>query len=148
MNATFAIALAGLISAGAVLAIQAPINGALARAAGDATFAACINFLVGFLVMACVVILRGAWPVTGLLANAPSWAWIGGALGGFYITMMVTTIPITGAQTAAMAGILGQLATAMILDHYGAFGLPVQHITWQRIFGLAMVAGGVLLSRA
>ena len=52
------------------------------------------------------------------------------------------------AQTAAMAGILGQLATAMILDHYGAFGLPVQPITWQRIAGLAMVAGGVLLSRA
>ena len=62
--------------------------------------------------------------------------------------MMVTMIPITGAQTAAMAGILGQLATAMILDHYGAFGLPVQPITWQRIAGLAMVAGGVLLSRA
>jgi transporter family-2 protein len=148
VNVTFVIALAGLISAGAVLAMQAPINGALARAAGDATFAACINFLVGFLVMGCVVILRGAWPATGFVANAPSWAWIGGALGGFYITMMVTMIPITGAQTAAMAGILGQLATAMILDHYGAFGLPVQPITWQRIAGLAMVAGGVLLSRA
>jgi transporter family-2 protein len=148
VNVTFVIALAGLISAGAVLAMQAPINGALARAAGDATFAACINFLVGFLVMGCVVMLRGAWPATGFVANAPSWAWIGGALGGFYITMMVTMIPITGAQTAAMAGILGQLATAMILDHYGAFGLPVQPITWQRIAGLAMVAGGVLLSRA
>ena len=148
MNVTFVIALAGLISAGAVLAMQAPINGALARAAGDATFAACINFLVGFLVMGCVVMLRGAWPATGFVANAPSWAWIGGALGGFYITMMVTMIPITGAQTAAMAGILGQLATAMILDHYGALGLPVQPITWQRIAGLAMVAGGVLLSRA
>lgn len=148
MNVTFAFALAGLISAGAVLAMQAPINGALARAAGDATFAACINFLVGFLVMACVVVLRGAWPANGFIANAPSWAWIGGALGGFYITMMVTMIPITGAQTAAMAGILGQLATAMILDHYGAFGLPVQPITWQRVAGLAMVAGGVLLSRA
>jgi bacterial/archaeal transporter family-2 protein len=148
VSASFAIALAGLIAAGAVLAMQAPINGALARAAGDATFAACINFLVGFLVMGCVVVLRGAWPATGFIANAPSWAWIGGALGGFYITMMVMMIPITGAQTAAMAGILGQLVMAMLLDHFGAFGLPVQPITWQRIAGLAMVAGGVLLSRA
>ncbi len=148
MSASFALALAGLISAGAVLAVQAPINGALARHAGDATFAACINFLVGFLVMACVVVVRGAWPATGFLASAPSWAWVGGALGGFYITMMVTMIPITGAQTAAMAGILGQLATAMVLDHYGAFGLPVQPITWQRIVGLIMVASGVLMSRS
>jgi bacterial/archaeal transporter family-2 protein len=148
LNASFALALAGLVSAGAVLAVQAPINGALARHAGDATFAACVNFLVGFLVMTCVVILRGAWPTSGFIGSAPSWAWIGGALGGFYITMMATMIPITGAQTAAMAGILGQLATAMLLDHFGAFGLPVQPVTWARIAGLAMVAGGVLLSRA
>lgn len=130
------------------MAIQAPINGALARHAGDATFAACVNFLVGFLVMAAIVVVRGAWPVSGLIGSAPSWAWIGGALGGFYITMMVTMIPITGAQTAAMAGILGQLVTAMLLDHFGAFGLPVQPVTWARIAGLAMVAGGVVLSRA
>ena len=148
MNASFALALAALVSAGAVLAIQAPINGALARHAGDATFAACVNFLVGFLVMAAIVVVRGAWPVSGLIGSAPSWAWIGGALGGFYITMMVTMIPITGAQTAAMAGILGQLVTAMLLDHFGAFGLPVQPVTWARIAGLAMVAGGVVLSRA
>lgn len=148
MNASFALALAALVSAGAVLAIQAPINGALARHAGDVTFAACVNFLVGFLVMAAIVVVRGAWPVSGLIGSAPSWAWIGGALGGFYITMMVTMIPITGAQTAAMAGILGQLVTAMLLDHFGAFGLPVQPVTWARIAGLAMVAGGVVLSRA
>lgn len=148
MNVTFVIALAGLISAGAVLAMQAPINGALARAAGDATFAVAINFLVGFAVMACVVLVRGAWPASGFIANAPAWAWMGGALGGFYITMMVMMIPITGAQTAAMAGILGQMVMAMLLDHFGAFGLPVQPVTWQRIAGLAMVAGGVLLSRA
>ena len=148
MNASFALAVAALISAGAVLAVQSPINGALARHAADATFAACINFLVGFLVMACVVVVRGAWPATGFLANAPTWAWVGGALGGFYITMMAMMLSITGAQTAAMAGILGQLATAMVLDHFGAFGLAVQPITWPRIAGLVMVAGGLLLSRS
>lgn len=147
MNASFALALAALVSAGAVLAVQATINSALARHAGDATFAACISFFVGFLVMACVVVVRGAWPSPGLIANAPAWAWIGGALGGFYITVMIVMLPITGAQTAAMAGILGQLATAMLLDHFGAFGLPVQPVTWARIAGLAMVAGGLLLSR-
>ena len=148
MNISFVIALAGLISAGAVLAVQASINGALARASGDPIFATAVNFLVGFAVMACVVVVRGAWPASGFIGNAPAWAWMGGAFGGFYIAMTVLMIPVTGAQTAAMAGILGQMAMAMLLDHIGAFGLPVQPITWQRIAGLAMVAGGVLLSRA
>lgn len=148
MSQTLFLALAALISAGAVLAVQAPINAALARAAGDPTLAAAINFGVGFLVMSVVCLLRGVWPAAGFPASVPVWAWVGGALGGFYITMLVLSVPVTGALTAATAGILGQLVMSMVLDHYGAFGLPVQPITWQRVAGLVLVMGGLLLSRA
>lgn len=148
MSHALFLALAALISAGAVLAVQAPVNAALARAAGDPTIAVAINFGVGFLVMSVVCILRGAWPIAGFPGTVPIWAWVGGALGGFYITMLVLAIPVTGALTAATAGILGQLVMSMILDHFGAFGLPVQPITWQRVAGLGLVLGGLLLSRA
>jgi transporter family-2 protein len=40
------------------------------------------------------------------------------------------------------------MAMAMILDRFGAFGLPVQVITWKRIAGLVLVMAGLLLSRA
>jgi transporter family-2 protein len=55
---------------------------------------------------------------------------------------------MTGALTAAAAVIFGQMAMAMILDRFGAFGLPVQVITWKRIAGLVLVMAGLLLSRA
>jgi transporter family-2 protein len=142
------LAFAALICAGAVLSVQAPINSALARGLGDPTLAACVSFLVGFLVMAVICALRGVWPASGFAGQTPLWAWLGGSLGAFYITALILSVPLTGALTAAAAAIFGQLAMAMILDRFGAFGLPVQPITWQRIAGLVLVMAGLLLSRA
>jgi transporter family-2 protein len=97
--------------------------------------------------MAAVCAVRGAWPVPGFLGQTPVWAWVGGALGAFYITALVLSVPLTGALTAAAAAILGQMAMAMILDHFGALGLPVREISWPRIGGLVLVMAGLLLSR-
>ena len=141
------LALATLVAAGAVLSVQAPINAALARGMGDTALAACVSFLVGFLVMAVVCAMRGVWPVPGVAGQTPVWAWVGGALGAFYITALIFSVPLTGALTAAAAAILGQLAMAMILDHFGALGLPVREISWSRIGGLVLVMAGLLLSR-
>jgi transporter family-2 protein len=141
------LALATLVAAGAVLSVQAPINAALARGMGDTALAACVSFLVGFLVMAVVCAMRGVWPVPGFAGQTPVWAWVGGALGAFYITALIFSVPLTGALTAAAAAILGQLAMAMILDHFGALGLPVREISWSRIGGLVLVMTGLLLSR-
>jgi len=141
------LALATLVAAGAVLSVQAPINAALARGMGDTALAACVSFLVGFLVMAVVCAMRGVWPVPGFSGQTPVWAWVGGALGAFYITALIFSVPLTGALTAAAAAILGQLAMAMILDHFGALGLPVREISWSRIGGLVLVMTGLLLSR-
>jgi len=137
-----------LFCAGAVLSVQTPINAALARGLGDLVLAACANFLVGFLMMAVVCLFRGVWPNAGFFGQVPVWGWIGGAMGAFYITALILCVPLTGALTAAAAVIFGQLAMAMIIDRFGAFGLPVQPITWQRVAGLVLVMGGLLLSRA
>jgi transporter family-2 protein len=137
-----------LICAGAALAVQAPINAALSRGLGDATLASAASFLVGFLVMAAVCALRGAWPGAGAVGQVPLWAWVGGSMGAFYITVLIVAVPLTGALTAAAATILGQMVMAMLLDRFGAFGMLVQEITWQRLAGLAMVLGGLVLSRS
>ena len=136
-----------LLGAGSVLAIQAPINAALARGLGDPVIAACINFFVGFLVLLIVNLNRGSSPQDGALTITPFWAFVGGALGAFYIVSLIWAIPQTGALTAAAATIFAQLAVALILDRMGAFGLPVQEITWPRVAGLALVMAGLLLSR-
>lgn len=148
MQMTFVLALMALMGAGAALSVQAPINAALARGMGDPVVAACANFLVGFLVLLVVCLVRGVGPQAGALSLTPVWAWIGGALGTCYIVALIWSVPQTGALTAAAAVIFAQLATALMLDRIGAFGLPVQDITWQRLAGLGLVMAGLLLSRA
>ncbi len=136
-----------LLAAGAGLATQAPINAALSRALGDPIVAACANFLVGFSVLLGISLLRGVGPLPGSVGTAPAWAWIGGAFGATYIAALTWAVPQVGALTAAAATILAQLAAALLLDRIGAFGLPVQAITWTRVLGVLMVFGGLILTR-
>lgn len=141
------LALPAVVMAGAILAAQAPINSALARATQDPIVAACLNFLIGFLVLAVVWALRGTPLPRGLFTAAPPWVWIGGAMGAFYICVLILSVPIIGALSATAGLVLGQLCMALLLDRAGAFGLPVHEITWPRIAGLTMVLAGLLLSR-
>lgn len=135
------------ICAGAVLSAQAPVNAALARAATDPVVAACLNFLIGFLVLAAIWLFRGTALPRDLFATAPLWVWLGGIMGAFYISALIWSVPIVGALTATAGVVLGQMVMALILDRYGAIGLPVQEITWPRIAGLGMVLAGLIMSR-
>jgi len=141
------LALLALLAAGAGLATQAPINAALSRSVGDAAVAACINFLVGFLILLGVCAVRGVGPTAGFLTATPAWAWIGGSFGATYILALTWSVPQVGALTAAAATILAQLVAALLLDRIGAFGLPVQEISWTRVLGVLLVLGGLLLTR-
>jgi len=141
-------ALMVVVLAGAVLATQAPINSALARHAGDPLVAACISFLVGFVVLAAIWAFRGTGLPRDVLTTAPPWVWVGGALGAFYIAAMIWAVPVIGAFSATMALVVGQLVAALVLDRIGAFGLPVHDISPARMAGLGLVLAGLALSRA
>jgi transporter family-2 protein len=43
------------------------------------------------------------------------------------------------------ATIAGQLSTAVVLDRFGAFGLPEKPITLARVLGVGLLAIGVVL---
>ena len=140
-------ALAAIAIGGAAIATQAPINARLASHVGDPVAAAAISFLVGFLVLAAVTVLRGAVPDAEALSGAPWWAWIGGALGAIYVWAAVWSVGALGVVTMVAALIFGQLAAALVLDATGAFGLQVRDISLTRIAAVALVGAGLVLSR-
>jgi bacterial/archaeal transporter family-2 protein len=148
MNASILLALAGIVAGGAMLAAQAPVNAALARALGNALIAACMSFGVGFVALAIISVLRGAWPSAAALAAAPWWAWIGGLLGAAYVALVIWAVPKLGVVTMIAALVFGQLVAALVLDSVGAFGMPVTAISWQRVMSVVLVLGGLVLSRA
>jgi bacterial/archaeal transporter family-2 protein len=148
MTPSILLPLAGILLGGVFLASQASINAALARSLGDPILAACISFGVGFLLLAAISVYRGSWPSGGAVAAAPWWSWLGGLLGAFYVAVVIWGVPQLGVVSTVATLIFGQVAAALILDAIGAFGLPVQAISWQRLLAAGMILGGVMLSRA
>ncbi len=148
MNISILLPLLGVLVGGVFLSTQAPINAALARTLGDPVLAACISFGIGFIVLAAISALRGAGPSGAAISAAPWWSWLGGFLGAFYVAIVIWGVPQLGVVSTVAALVFGQVAAALILDATGAFGLPVQAITWQRLLAAGMILGGLVLSRA
>ena len=137
------------ITAGLGLTLQVGMNATLRKVLESANLAALISFLVGTLSLVLIVIVtRTPVPDRAVLAGVPWWAWFGGMLGAFYVASSTVVAVELGATTLLALALLGQLAGALVVDHYGWLGLPVHPLTGTRIAGVAALGLGVwLISR-
>jgi transporter family-2 protein len=137
------------IVAGFGLTVQVGMNSQLRKALQSANLAALISFCVGTAALVLLVLLlRTPVPERTVFAAVPWWAWLGGLLGAFYVASSTVVAAELGATTLLGLALLGQLATALVIDHYGWLGLPVNPITWGRLAGVALLGVGVwLISR-
>ena len=128
---------------GIAVAVQPSINGRLAQKVG--TFeSSCISFAVGTLLLMAVVLVAGRGSLKGV-AGAPWWELTGGCLGAFFVTMTIVAIPRIG-TTASMAAVIGaQLATGVLLDHFGLFGFRTIPLDGKRAIGVALLMAGTSL---
>jgi transporter family-2 protein len=132
-------------AAGALVAMQAPINSTLGRNVG--TFAAAtISFATGTLVLVtiCVTVGGGLGDV-GNVRNLPWYYLVGGVLGAAYVTTALVTVRELGASGVTASVIAGQLGTSVILDRLGILGLPEKAVTVPRLIGVALLTVGVFL---
>lgn len=147
MKAIYFLILLAVLS-GAVLPVQAALNTKMGKAVGDPVYAALISFVIGsvglfFYVLATRVELSQ-------LSNATTvhWTvWTAGLLGAFYVAAVIILVPKIGAALTFGLVVTGQLGLSLLLDHYGLLGLPVHSINWQRLVGILLIIGGVLLIR-
>ena len=134
------------VVAGLGLTLQVGMNSQLRKVLQSANLAALISFTVGTLALvALVVVMRTPMPARDTFAAVPYWAWFGGLVGAFYVAVSTIVAPELGATTLLGLALAGQLATALVVDHFGWLGLPENPITWTRIAGVALVGVGVWL---
>ncbi|SLN39626.1 DMT family transporter [Oceanibacterium hippocampi] len=140
--------MAWAFAAGAAIPVQAGLNAVLSRSVGGPLVAAFVSFLVGTLVLLAYNLATGTrWPRLPEMASVPLWAWVGGALGAFFVVSFTATAPKLGAATMIGCIIAGQLTISLLLDHFGLVGYAEQAITPLRLLGAMMLLGGVLLVR-
>ncbi|HEX6240678.1 MAG TPA: DMT family transporter [Polyangiales bacterium] len=134
------------VAAGLGLTVQVGMNTQLRKVLNSAYSAALISFLVGTLALvALLLVTRTAMPSRAALAGVPAWAWFGGLFGAFYVAISTVVAAQLGATSLLVLGLAGQLATALVVDHYGWLGLPEHPITLIRLMGVALVCAGVWL---
>jgi bacterial/archaeal transporter family-2 protein len=138
------VALGATLGAGALVAVQAPVNSVLSRSVG--TFgAASVNFLVGTVLLLLVTfVLAGGLAGSG--DPAPWYAYvIGGLAGAAYVTTALVAVRHVGAGGVTAATIAGQFAASLVLDRVGAFGLEERALSPSRVLGVALLAVGTWL---
>ncbi len=136
------------VAAGAGLAFQAVINTRLSAALGSPLWAAVVQVFAGLVfLLACVLILRQPPPSLAGASRLPWWIWTGGAIGAAYVlTVIVTTRPL-GVTLMVAAVIVGQSVAALLIDHFGLFGVDVHRLTPVRLLGVGLLFAGVVLVR-
>ncbi|WP_019143097.1 DMT family transporter [Noviherbaspirillum massiliense] len=134
------------IAAGAALSIQVGVNNSLRSIIGSPILAAFVSFSVGSLcLLAYALLTRAPWPSLQTVSKVPVWAWLGGALGAYYIATSIFVAPKLGAASLISILVTAQLCTSLILDHFGAVGFAQHSINAWRIFGALLLVGGVVL---
>ena len=97
--------------------------------------------------LAIALALRMHWPSLAELAPAPWWAWVGGALGAFFVYLAIVLAESLGAAVMVAVVIAGQMLASLILDHYGLVGYARHPINPARILGAVLLLSGVFLIR-
>lgn len=135
-------------AAGAMLPIQAGLNAKMGKAVGDPVYASLISFVVGALVLFVYALIAKVDLTQITQAGTAHWSvWTAGLLGAFYVTAVIMLVPKIGVALTFGLVVTGQLGLSLVLDHYGLLGLPVHPVNWQRIAGILLTIGGVVLIR-
>ena len=133
---------------GAGLAVQFVINARLRLLLGGPLWAAAVQFVIGLaLILIVALVTRQPAPLTAGLARAPWWMWTGGAFSATFIVVSIVLTPKLGTALTLASIMVGQLAAALVVDHYGLFGGTMIRISPARVLGVALLLLGVVLIR-
>lgn len=128
---------------GMLMGFQAAANGVQAAAYGGATAATLVNFSVGFLVLAAVMLVR--LPAGAKLHPLPGqwWYYIGGLLGCLFVGITALVVKRLGVLVTSLAAVGGQLAGSLLMDVL--FPAPGSSVTAATVMGtvLTLLAVGL-----
>ena len=133
-----------VVIAGAFLPMQGSMNSKLAKAGENPVYASMISFTIGVLALVTYILLTSQNVSWKGLKDAPSYSWLGGVLGAFYVTVIVFAFPKIGPGLTFGLVVAGQLITSIVMEHFQIMGTPHQPISLGRIVGVLLIIIGVV----
>lgn len=135
------------VAGGAVLAVQAYVNGRLGRSLGSPEHAAVINNVVGLAVLvALTVTTRGAPRAVRRWRDVRAWYLLGGLGGAMFVAAGAIAAPRIGVALLSLALVCGQTTGSLVADRLGLSPAGRQHITAIRLLGVGLAVVAVAVS--
>ena len=131
-----------VVAAGAVLSVQAAINGRLGETVGVLR-SSLLTFAVGALCTGLLILFFEPAHAVSLL-DVPKWQLSGALFGVVYMIVMVAAVPRIGTAVATVAVIVGQLGMGMLIDNFGWLGNPSIELSANRILAMVLLALALL----
>ena len=141
------LAMIAVVLGGAATALQAPTNAKMMTAVGSPVNAAFVSFAVGTAALGILAVILQSRPDMVASRALPWYAWIGGLYGAIFVVAAAWGVPRLGVATTIILMVAGQLLLSVVLDHFGAMGMPKQPISLGRVAGIGLVIAGVLMVR-
>jgi len=138
---------------GVMIALQARANGELSHRLDNAPQAALVSFSSGLLFVALYALFSPAVKAgvtrlrTAVRAGAiPRWRLLAGALGGSFVALQTSVVPLIGVAVYSVASLAGQTATSLIVDRIGLTGGGPKLISPRRVGAALITVVAVLVS--
>ena len=131
--------------AGGMIAIQSLLNATLGQRLGNLG-SVLILTIVSIIALILLILV---FPHTADLKKLPSFSewylYVGGVLGVAILAAPIFLVPRIGTTSTLVAIVLGQMAMALLIDHFGFFASPKIEVTLTRVLGMALVTFGAFL---
>ena len=134
-----------MLLAGLGIPVMAAISGAVAKHVG-APAAASILFSGALMCAIAATALSGGLALASL-KSLPGHGYLAGLFVAFYVLSITLIGPRIGIGNAVFLVLLGQLLSAALIDHFGAFAAPKTDLSPTRLAGLGLMALGVMMAQ-
>lgn len=132
------------VAAGAALAAQARVNGALRDRVGDAVVAALVSFTVGSLVLVGAALATGRYRRAARLRTGTRWWWwFGGLAGALLVGSSAAAVPQVGVALTSVAIVAGATLGGLVVDVLGISPRGAQPFTVPRVGGALVAITGL-----
>lgn len=134
---------------GVAMSTQSAINTLLKGGVKNPWLSSFISFLVGTVILGItVLIVRQPIPTFSEVRSLEWYKFLGGALGAFFVTVVIFAVPQIG--PAAMFGfiIAGQMTSSVLLEQFGWLGVKQSPISVVKTIGVILIiAGAIMVNR-
>lgn len=132
---------------GAFLPIQAGLNTRLGKGIESPVYASLVSFVVGAIALVAYVIFTGQPVNFSNVRSIPAYAWLGGLLGAFYVTVIIFAFPRIGPGLTFGLVIGGQMLISVLLEHFNILVAVPHPINIWRVLGVVLIIAGVVIIR-